>query len=307
MAQLDRTHLVATATTTAVATTAAVAAATIAHLLTRRAQHPKVTAKHRHQTLGCEPDDGPYLEARLSLPTVDGANQGIALSMLRDLIEEEGTLPDGYQRLNDESVLAQRSTPETDETDADIFAAIVTASGGTATTGNETLLVNVPYHEGLRSAVEVVITVAMTLAMHDIDIDHECHDDECEASNLGPQAVSMWHTLQTSRRLLELATAYEKFGADHARECRRCRRAAHRAPLLLRARLCRDIADDMVTNEDDNSLVCDGVPVNTALDVARHLVELIEEFHGIPAEVQLTKLSETLAGRISLRESGLGD
>lgn len=296
------------ATITAAAVSSAAAAAAT-HLLTRRARRPKVTAKRRSKTRGCDPDAGPYLEALLSLPTVDGANQGIALSMLRDLIEEEGALPEGYEPAAAEYDDPAEGVPERPapaaETDDDVFAAIVAASGASATP--TPFSVNVPYQEGLRSAVEVVLTAAMTLAMHDIDIDHECDDSDCEASNLGPQSVSMWHTLQTSRRLLELAVAYEKAAVHHAGECLRCRLAGHRAPFLLRARLCRDLADDVITNEDDNSLLCHGVPVSTALDLAKTIIEIIENLHGIPAEVQLDKLTETLATRINVRESGLGD
>lgn len=279
-----------------------VAAAATAHLVTKRVSRPRVNPKHRAKTRGCDPDAGPYMEALLSLPTVDGANQGIALSMLRDLIEEEGTLPDGYRTDTD----AQVDGPDAPESDADIFAAIVAASGA-APASDGAFLVNVTYDEGLRSAVEVVITAAMTLAMHDLDLDHECEDDECEASNLGPQALSMWHTLQTQRRLIELATAYERAGAEHAQQCLRCRLAGHKAPFYLRARLAREIGDDMVTNEDNDSLICNGVPVSTALDLAKTFIELIENLHGIPAEVQFAKMSETLAGRINMRESGLGD
>jgi hypothetical protein len=307
MSRPDRTAVTAAALSS-------VAAAATAHLLTKRASRPRSTAKHRAKTRGCEPDAGPYLEALLSLPAVDGANQGIALSMLRDIIEEEGTLPEDYEG----STPAPAPTPATaaedpaetppkhPDSDEDIFAAIIAASGATAVV-DESFLVNVPYHEGLRSAVEVVIAVAMTLAKHDIDIDHECDDDECEASNMGPQALGMWHISQTCSRLIELAVAYERAGAEHAQECLRCRIAGHKAPFYLRARLCREVADDLLTNDQDHSFVCNGVPISTALDLAKTFIELIENLHGIPAEVQLTRLSETLASRISIRESGLGD
>lgn len=286
--------------TTAVAT--AVAASALASLATglisraNHARHHAPVVKYRNKTLGCEPDPGPYLDGPLLLPTVTGVNQGVAITMLRDLVDEDAeSTTDAVPLIGPDA-----PGPADEESDAAIFDAILSASGENPNAGP---IIGLPYEDGLRSAIEVVIVLASELATHDMNIDHECEDEECEASNMGPAAAHMWATNQTARRLLETALAYERHGAMHAHGCRRCRKAAEKAPFFLRARLCRDLADDMLTNDTDDTVRCHGVPIATALDVAKTLVGVIEGVHGISGPAQMDRLAQGVAARIGVVES----
>lgn len=285
-----------TVTTVATAAAASAVASLATGLIARahHARHHEPPVKYRNKTLGCEPDHGPYLDGPLVLPTVTGVNQGVAITMLRDLVNED-------TETTETPIIGPDAPGHVDEnSDAAIFDAILSASGENPDSGS---IIGLPYEDGLRSAIEVVIVLASDLATRDMNLDHECDDEECEASNLGPAAAHMWATAQTARRLLDTAQAYERYGSLHAHQCRRCRKAAEKAPYFLRARLCRDLADDMLTNETDDAVRCHGVPVDTVLDVAKTLVGVIEGVHGISGPDQMDRLAEGVAARIGVVES----
>lgn len=219
---------------------------------------------HRDGTGGCTPDVGYFIDADLVVRDVDGSNQGIAIAILRDTFLS----PDGQPEGSDEPAPFE-----------------------------------IEYDSALRSLVEVGLVLALELAEHEVEVIHDCGDDECHGNGEVDPEMVLIQTLVAGRKLIELAMGYEKFADEHAQECRVCHKEGARAPAYMRAQFCRDLSDDVLTNFDNDHVEMHGVPIAAATDVVEALVTINEKAHGVPVADQIARLTENVAAALAHKEN----
>ena len=261
----------ATYTVPLAATAGSLALMGAAATLFRRVRRARVSPT-RTRSGGCDPDVGMFIDAPLVVHGVDGTNQGLAIAILRERNFDA-----------DENAVADPAT-------------------GQPSRPAEPL--EVEYPEALRSFVEVAMVLAMEMAEHDLGEEHDCDDENgCELGDMGTAAMMMLLNGVAGRKLLEFAQSYEKFGTNHARVCRVCRKAGLRSPMFFRARFCRDLADDLMTNFDDDTVTVNGVPLAAATEVIQSMLDVIEQAYDVPAETQIARLTAGVAASIFQKET----
>jgi hypothetical protein len=227
----------------------------------------------RDSTGGCTPDVGHYVDARILVHDIDGTHQGIATVLLRE-------------RFN---VDADARTDDTARTELDGL--------GDFNDNRDEATLDLDYDEALRSIVEAVINLALNMAEAEFDEQCQCGDDDCD----GGLDLETLH-LVAGRKLVEFAITFETAAGNHAGHCKICAAEGTRSPLYLRAQFCRDLADDLLTNFDSNVVNMRGVPIAAAEDVLGHMVEYIEQAHGVPVSTQIERLTKGVAQSIAHKE-----
>lgn len=157
------------------------------------------------------------------------------------------------------------------------------------------------YEEAFRSAVEVAINVALNLAEDDATGTCECGDSECQTPAVEP---SLWPLIAGSK-MVKFALMFESAARAHAAGCRECAAAGKSAPTYLRARFCRDLSDQLLTNYfTSDSASMRGVPVNAAVDVVVEMMRFRAADAGISTADQLTHLTTSVAYAVANVEAG---
>lgn len=161
------------------------------------------------------------------------------------------------------------------------------------------LLDSFDYNEILRSFAEVIYVLAFNMATAELDEIDRCDDVDCGCSDEPSYAETMF---TAARYLTNAAVGYEEEHENHVGGCRSCRRAGLSAPALQRARLCREIADDVLLGNQSAMLYLHGVPIQAAFDVACSFIEEIEDiWENSPAD-QIDRLARRIPATISLSE-----
>lgn len=217
-------------------------------------------------TAGCKPDHSAYLDYRVCVHEVDGSHQGLAISMLRDRLLPTPAAP---------------LPPELAGLD----------SGA--------LVQDLNYDDALRSCIEVCLNLALEMAEAECETECLCGEADCDAAGYDYETLH----LVAAQKMTEFALTFEAKARQHAHDCHPCTEAGDQAPALLRARFCRDIADDLLTNFESDDTVLRGVPIPAAVDVLVVMAQTIEGGYDTPVSMQIDRLATGLASAIAHQEA----
>jgi hypothetical protein len=159
------------------------------------------------------------------------------------------------------------------------------------------------YHDLMRSFIETIITLVFEHASCELD-EHACEDTDCPTNDVLETLENDLLTPLAIRYLVQRAVAFERIHFQHLDECTNCALAGPDAPALIRARLAREIADDLAVNENSANIIITGAPAQAAFDLVCGFIEVHEVLHDQPIEGQIEWLTRGLVHAISHDDDG---
>lgn len=220
--------------------------------------------------------DGDYPRGHVRVDEVDGTHMGLAVAILRDRVARHES----------------HFGPESDD------SAVVGPVSVHRTDGIEDwVTANYDYHEIARSSLEASIVLAYSigdaLARSEGDIPE---DLDVEVTPLSERPAVYRIVSDAAVRVLhDMSHDFERAHLHHAAECDWCASADMDAPGRMRARLFRDLAEDLSTRPDEASVVFHGTSLNALFDVAYSLLATSAGILGIEPVDQVDVLLESVA------------
>lgn len=260
--------VVATASLSAYALNLAATHATRVLPLRTRARLHRLT--HRRSTSGCQPDRGDWPGGDVVLDHVDGTHTGLCVALLREKFATHSPTT---------------LSPETDPSHGLDLRATPCIEAST----EEQILARHDYEDVLRSIIETAMVLVLDLAMTQIK-DCRCDDPECASAEVDVDVLY----LVAGKKMTEFALGFEIAADDHAEQCPDCAAAEHHAPGLVRARFCRDIADDLLANSDHDDTLVRGVPLTAAFDVTCAIIDTMHRGYGESPAAQIEQVASGL-------------